>query len=156
MGPWLASGWCCDSDPCLLSLGSLMAGFSSFLGRGAGVGSGHPQAFFLGQVLQRLCCSPVEMLVSKRGLPFGATPQAGFGALQDWEIFILWCWRRLLRVPWIAKRSNQSIIKEIKPERGREVLGRKRPFAAGRKWRRRRCDSSWRAEEAARPVLSSP
>ena len=115
MGPWLASGWCCDSDPCLLSLGSLMAGFSSFLGRGAGVGSGHPQAFFLGQVLQRLCCSPVEMLVSKRGLPFGATPQAGFGALQDWEIFILWCWRRLLRVPWIARRSNQAILKEISP-----------------------------------------
>ena len=30
--------------------------------------------------------------------------------------FGLWCWRRLLRVPWIAKRSNQSILKEIHPE----------------------------------------
>ena len=30
--------------------------------------------------------------------------------------FKLWCWRRLLRVPWIARRSNQSIIKEIYPE----------------------------------------
>ena len=30
--------------------------------------------------------------------------------------FELWCWRRLLRVPWIAKRSNQSILKEINPE----------------------------------------
>ena len=29
--------------------------------------------------------------------------------------FELWCWRRLLRVPWIARRSNQSILKEIKP-----------------------------------------
>ena len=29
--------------------------------------------------------------------------------------FELWCWRRLLRVPWIAKRSNQSILKEISP-----------------------------------------
>ena len=28
----------------------------------------------------------------------------------------LWCWRRLLRVPWTAKRSNQSILKEISPE----------------------------------------
>ena len=30
--------------------------------------------------------------------------------------FELWCWRRLLRVPWIAGRSNQSILKEISPE----------------------------------------
>ena len=28
----------------------------------------------------------------------------------------LWCWRRLLRVPWTARRSNQSILKEISPE----------------------------------------
>ena len=32
------------------------------------------------------------------------------------DSFELWCWRRLLRVPWIAKRSNQSILKEISPE----------------------------------------
>ena len=32
------------------------------------------------------------------------------------EAFELWCWRRLLRVPWIARRSNQSILKEISPE----------------------------------------
>ena len=31
------------------------------------------------------------------------------------EAFELWCWRRLLRVPWIARRSNQSILKEISP-----------------------------------------
>jgi len=30
--------------------------------------------------------------------------------------FELWCWKRLLRVPWIARRSNQSILKEISPE----------------------------------------
>ena len=30
--------------------------------------------------------------------------------------FKLWCWRRLLRVPWIARRSNQSILREINPE----------------------------------------
>ena len=32
------------------------------------------------------------------------------------DAFELWCWRRLLRVPWTARRSNQSIIKEIGPE----------------------------------------
>ena len=31
------------------------------------------------------------------------------------DVFELWCWRRLLRVPWNAKRSNQSILKEISP-----------------------------------------
>ena len=31
------------------------------------------------------------------------------------DAFELWCWRRLLRVPWIARRSNQSILKEIQP-----------------------------------------
>ena len=37
---------------------------------------------------------------------------------EHWRIdaFKLWCWRRLLRVPWTAKRSNQSILKEINPE----------------------------------------
>ena len=32
------------------------------------------------------------------------------------DAFELWCWRRLLRVPWIARRSNQSVLKEINPE----------------------------------------
>ena len=32
------------------------------------------------------------------------------------DAFELWCWRRLLRVPWPAKRSNQSILREINPE----------------------------------------
>ena len=31
------------------------------------------------------------------------------------DAFELWCWRRLLRVPWIARRSNQSVLKEISP-----------------------------------------
>ena len=35
---------------------------------------------------------------------------------QKIDAFELWCWRRLLRVPWIARRSNQSILKEISPE----------------------------------------
>ena len=36
--------------------------------------------------------------------------------------FVLWCWRRLLRVPWTARRSNQSILKEISPEYSLEEL----------------------------------
>ena len=38
------------------------------------------------------------------------------------DAFKLWCWRRLLRVPWTARRSNQSILKEIKPEYSLEEL----------------------------------
>ena len=34
---------------------------------------------------------------------------------QNMDAFELWCWRRLLRVPWTARRSNQSILKEISP-----------------------------------------
>ena len=38
------------------------------------------------------------------------------------DAFELWCWRRLLRVPWTARRSNKSILKEIKPESSLEGL----------------------------------
>ena len=43
---------------------------------------------------------------------------------ERWRIdaFELWCWRRLLRVPWTARRSKQSILKEISPERSLERL----------------------------------
>ena len=43
---------------------------------------------------------------------------------EQWRIdaFKLWCWRRLLRVPWTARRSNQSILKEISPEYSLEGL----------------------------------
>ena len=59
----------------------------------------------------------------------------GFSSSHGWEnwaikkaecsrthAFDLWCWRRLLRVPWIARRSNQSILKEINPEYSLEGL----------------------------------
>ena len=42
--------------------------------------------------------------------------------LQRIDIFELWCWRRLLRVPWTARRSNQSILKETRPEYSLEGL----------------------------------
>ena len=38
------------------------------------------------------------------------------------DAFELWCWRRVLRVPWIARRSNQSILKEVSPEYSSEGL----------------------------------
>ena len=38
------------------------------------------------------------------------------------DAFELWCWRRLLRIPWTARRSNQSILKEIGPEYSLEEL----------------------------------
>ena len=43
---------------------------------------------------------------------------------EHWRIdgFELWCWRRLLRVPWTARRSNQSVLKEINPEYSLEGL----------------------------------
>ena len=43
---------------------------------------------------------------------------------EHWRInaFELWCWRRLLRVPWTARRSNQSILKEVSPEYSLEEL----------------------------------
>ena len=44
------------------------------------------------------------------------------------DAFELWCWRRLLRVPWTARRSNQSILKEISPGRSLEGLMLKLKF----------------------------
>ena len=41
---------------------------------------------------------------------------------QRTDAFELWCWRRLLRVPWTGRRSNQSILKEISPEYSLEGL----------------------------------
>ena len=64
------------------------------------------------------------------------------------DAFELWCWRRLLRVPWTARRSNQSILKEISPAYSLEGLMLKLKFqyfchlmrradsASGKDWRR--------------------
>ena len=38
------------------------------------------------------------------------------------DVFKLWCWKRLLKVPWTARRSNQSILREINPEYSLEGL----------------------------------
>ena len=47
---------------------------------------------------------------------------------QRTDVFELWCWRRLLRVPWTARRSNQSILKEVNPEYLLEGLMLKLPI----------------------------
>ena len=58
---------------------------------------------------------------------------------EHWRIdaFELWCWRRLLRVPWTARRSNQSILKEISPEHSMEglMLKLKLQYFGHRMWR---------------------
>ena len=53
-----------------------------------------------------------------------------------WRIdaFILWCWKRLLRVPWNARRSNQSILKEINPEYSLERLMLKLQYLGPLMW----------------------
>ena len=50
--------------------------------------------------------------------------ESDYKKAERWRIdaFELWCWRRLLRVPWTARRSNQSILKEISPEYSLEGL----------------------------------
>ena len=53
------------------------------------------------------------------------------------DAFELWCWRRLLRIPWTARRSNQSILKEISPECSLEglMLKLKLQYFGHRMWR---------------------
>ena len=51
------------------------------------------------------------------------------------DAFALWCWRRLLRVPWTARRSNQSILKEINPKYSLEGLMLKLQYFGHLMWR---------------------
>ena len=51
------------------------------------------------------------------------------------DVFKLWCWRRLLRVPWTARRSNKSILKEISPEYSLEGLMLKLQYFGHLMWR---------------------
>ena len=65
------------------------------------------------------------LLVFEPGLLVSSPCQLHIGAYQErqrTDAFELWCWRRLLRVPWTARISNQSIRKEISPEYSLEGL----------------------------------
>ena len=68
------------------------------------------------------------------------------------DVFKLWCWRRLTRAPWAAKRLNQSILKEISPEYSLEGLMLKLKFQSfghlmGRADRMKRPGKDWRQQE---------
>ena len=69
---------------------------------------------------------------------------------ESWRInaFELWCWRRLLRVPWTARRSNQSILKEISPEYSLEglMLKLKLQYFGHLMWRTNSFERPWRWE----------
>ena len=71
---------------------------------------------------------------------------------ESWRIdaFELWCWRRLLRVPWTARRSNQSILKKISPEYSLEGLMLKLQIFGYLNWLIRKdpeAEKDWRQEE---------
>ena len=72
--------------------------------------------------LSRWC----HLTISSSVIPFSCLqsfPTSGsFQMSQLIDAFELWCWRRLLRVPWTTRRSNQSILKEISPECSLERL----------------------------------
>ena len=59
------------------------------------------------------------------------------------DAFELWCWRRLLRVPWIARRSNQSILKEISPKYSLEGLMLKLQYFGHLMWRTDSFERPW-------------
>ena len=71
------------------------------------------------------------------------------------DVFGLWCWRRLLRVPWTVRRSNQSILKDISPEYSLQGLMLKlKPQYFGHlmeltHWKRPRCWERLKAGEGA-------
>ena len=83
-------------------------------------------------------CSRVRFFVTPWTAAYQAPPSIGFSRQEYWsglplpsakqpecqrtDAFELWCWRRLLSVPWTARRSNQSILKEISSECSLEEL----------------------------------
>ena len=70
-----------------------------------------------------LCHGPSgPVLVHPVFLPCWRTFTANGGKHQTIDAFELWCWRRLLRLSWTARRSNQSILQEINPEYSLEGL----------------------------------
>ena len=59
------------------------------------------------------------------------------------DAFEVWCWRRLLRVPWTVRRSNQSILKEISPEYSMEGLKLKLQYFGYLMWRADSLEKTW-------------
>ena len=65
---------------------------------------------------------PEEALKCSQGYPGPMTCGFRFGMGPGHDAFSFWCWRRLLRVPWTARKSNQSVLKEINPKYSLEGL----------------------------------
>ena len=63
-----------------------------------------------GSILAKQC----EVKEEKALITYSTVPPTFFRMVRI-DAFELWCWRRLLRVPWISRRSSQSILKEISP-----------------------------------------
>ena len=72
-----------------------------------------------GEEASKLGCLQCPLLSKRTSLVAQAIKKA---ECQRTDAFKLWCWRRLLRVPWTARRSNHSILKEISPEYSLEGL----------------------------------
>ena len=89
-------------------------------------------------LLGRKAMTNLSSIIKSRDITNRSPPSQGYGFSSShvwmWELdykeswapknwcFWIWCWRRLLRVPWTARRSNQSILKEISPEYSLEGL----------------------------------
>ena len=93
---------------------------------------GFPVLHYLPEFAQTyLHCGDITLLTKVRTVKAVVFPVVMYGC-ESWTIkkaehprtdgFEMWCWRRLLRVPWTTRRSNQSILKEINPEYSLEGL----------------------------------
>ena len=69
--------------------------------------------------IENIICLKIEIPQILYGCESWTIKKAESQRIDDFE---LWCWRRLLQVPWTARRSNQSILKEISPEYSLEGL----------------------------------
>ena len=86
--------------------------------------------FFFYIVLPVYCYQPISLHPMDCSPPGSSVHRLFQGRILEWvaisfsriDAFKLWCWRRLLRVPWTARRSNQLILKEITPEYSLEGL----------------------------------
>ena len=71
------------------------------------------------------------------------------------DAFELWCWRRLLRVPWTARRTNQSILKEISPEYSLEGLMLKLKLQYFGHWMQQADSSESEVAQSVGPLATS-
>ena len=106
------------TQPCLTLCDPLYSPWNS-PGQNTGVG----RCFFLQGDLPNPGIKPRSPALQADSLPAESPGKPKGRRLSDKELmFKLWCWRRLLRVPWTARRSNQSILEEINRENSLERL----------------------------------